>query len=1342
MKYLKRFLLVFVTILIVVIAAALSSSALDATGQCGDNVYWSFDEATGALTISGTGEMENHIWTVSPFYNHSEIKSVLINGGVTSIRNGAFSHCSNLMNVTIGKNVTIIGDEAFNDCSSLMSVTIGENTTTIGEKAFYHCIGLIDLTIPDFVTNIGFGSFMGCCSLKSVKLPAGLTDISSSLFYDCSSLENVIIPDGVISIDIVAFHGCSSMKSVFIPDSVESIGKGAFEDCSSLISVSIPDDITSVNERTFSNCNSLTKVELPDGATDFGKMAFYGCSSLKSITIPDSVISIGDYAFCGCSSLLFVTVPDSVTSIGYQGFGDCTSLMSVTLSEGMTSIERSAFYRCSNLKRAMIPASVTTIEYSALPNYTTFTDIYYTGTAEQWNSISGYEYFSNKVIHYNCTGDELLATERCIGYCTNNTTDTLTIDGTVYQYIGGNSMEAYFYANQFLLYEIDINGLITKFKYVPATEGFFEDLDYNNKTLTASGETYSVSDACLNSAALLSFNASLDQHFGDKISMVVNEVADNGIAKKTVLAFSYKYTASGVLTGAYSSNGKKYVEIDHVSHVCTDDFNAASDYLNQTVDYYVSNGMVYSVLLHVNKQPSQGYGRSSWSGSSGSMVSKNEAMRTFLDDVLNEIDNYLTLVKKRVGKKIGVDFSDPGSEITKESLAEELKTSDLEGKSTHVTMDVNTPDDYIDAAYLALAEIYIDYIRDTEFDFSDINVKQSGITFAIKLVNAVINGMKGTGTYNNIKIGDFRINISLTSPGKAYSGPITVSKKSGKKYTGWVSSSQDDTMDVFRKYYADLQDIVENELDFAVYSFAQEFFNVTGLTQMTEDAIRERYEKIINRLTSDEAKKFTKIITTAIYNNTPKISAALDWIGKMKKAFAISGKVPESQLETAIESLGWLKDGLDESGLLDRATKKSMQTLKSKLQRMISVWHDYVAGRDVEYKPFEEETSALKKAINKLGELIFQCPVEFEIYNENGALIGYVRNSDDEEEYVWYSDDIEIIVSGDSKFVYFPADMNLSIKTVATDNGLMTYYVEMSDNGNASGRLVYYDIPLIEGQTYTQCIAANTDLLKQRGELYLVSEETLIRANAYYSAAEDATVHIALESSEGGAVKSEGEYVKGDKAIVVATADEGYIFSGWYSDGIKISNDLVYRFPAKEDLTLYANFEKCAVLNESFTVQKAKAYSETEIEICTQSDGTLKMVIYDPAELLAGKLLTVFGRQGTDTAELFDAETNDVTGAYYFRDLDASYDVYTVKDAEGNTVVSAYAEGAELHTPGDINGDGKLNNKDLNRLMKYLAGDDVDVVEDVLDINGDGNVNNKDLNRLMKYLAGEDVEIF
>lgn len=55
-------------------------------------------------------------------------------------------------------------------------------------------------------------------------------------------------------------------------------------------------------------------------------------------------------------------------------------------------------------------------------------------------------------------------------------------------------------------------------------------------------------------------------------------------------------------------------------------------------------------------------------------------------------------------------------------------------------------------------------------------------------------------------------------------------------------------------------------------------------------------------------------------------------------------------------------------------------------------------------------------------------------------------------------------------------------------------------------------------------------------------------------------------------------------------------------------------------------------------------------------------------------------------------------------------------------------------TPGDLNGDGNLNNRDLALLQKYLNEWEVTVVEAAVDVNGDGNTNNRDLSALQKIL--------
>ena len=77
-----------------------------------------------------------------------------------------------------------------------------------------------------------------------------------------------------------------------------------------------------------------------------------------------------------------------------------------------------------------------------------------------------------------------------------------------------------------------------------------------------------------------------------------------------------------------------------------------------------------------------------------------------------------------------------------------------------------------------------------------------------------------------------------------------------------------------------------------------------------------------------------------------------------------------------------------------------------------------------------------------------------------------------------------------------------------------------------------------------------------------------------------------------------------------------------------------------------------------------------------------------------------------------------------------------------SAVVGDYTGGEEkIYTLGDINGDLKVNNKDITRLFQYLSDWDVEVNEPALDVNGDSQKNNKDLTRLFQYLSGWNVDI-
>ena len=273
------------------------------SGQCGDNLYWSFNNNT--LTITGSGDM----WDERPWgLFDEETKTISFPNGITHIGSSAFSGFINLASITIPNSVTSIGDYAFQGCSGLTSITIPNSMTGIGKSVFDDCSRLTSIvwnakncedysyhpfknirsqitsfTIGDNVQYVPTYLCEGMSKLTSITIPSSVTSIGSRAFQLCSGLTSVTIGNSVTRIEDDAFLKCSSLTSITIGNSVATIGEGAFESCSSLTSITIPNSVTNIKYGAFADCVSLSKVSLGSSISYIGGEVFAGCNCLYDI---------------------------------------------------------------------------------------------------------------------------------------------------------------------------------------------------------------------------------------------------------------------------------------------------------------------------------------------------------------------------------------------------------------------------------------------------------------------------------------------------------------------------------------------------------------------------------------------------------------------------------------------------------------------------------------------------------------------------------------------------------------------------------------------------------------------------------------------------------------------------------------------------------------------------------------------------------------------------------------------------------------------------------------------------------------------------------------------------
>ncbi len=239
--------------------------------------------------------------------------------------------------------------------------------------------------------------------IRKVVIENGVTSVGSCAFWNCGVLS-AEISTSVTAIGNSAFRG-SGIISVTIPSSVKTIGDSAFRECENLSSVTVCEGVETIEQNAFRSCAKLASIALPSTIGEVGAAAFIQCQNMSSATFAPGgkQVKLGDDLFAECFYLVRVTLPVNIDRISDRMFKSCLMLAGVEIPQGAESIGESAF-ASSGVTTVIIPDSVTMIgiaAFSACP----LSDIYFTGSQEQWNRVSKIgdtaAAVSKATIHYN-----------------------------------------------------------------------------------------------------------------------------------------------------------------------------------------------------------------------------------------------------------------------------------------------------------------------------------------------------------------------------------------------------------------------------------------------------------------------------------------------------------------------------------------------------------------------------------------------------------------------------------------------------------------------------------------------------------------------------------------------------------------------------------------------------------------------------------------------------------------------------------------------------------------------------------------------------------------------------
>lgn len=130
--------------------------------------------------------------------------------------------------------------------------------------------------------------------------------------------------------------------------------------------------------------DELTYVEFPEGVT--GISGFNDCSKLSQVVIPSSAEYFGEFTFRNTPWFSEKQAENPLVILNTTLLDGSAVAGDVRIPDGVTKINMRAFESAKNMKTVFIPESINRIGWCAFLGCT-LTDVYYSGTQEQWDAI-------------------------------------------------------------------------------------------------------------------------------------------------------------------------------------------------------------------------------------------------------------------------------------------------------------------------------------------------------------------------------------------------------------------------------------------------------------------------------------------------------------------------------------------------------------------------------------------------------------------------------------------------------------------------------------------------------------------------------------------------------------------------------------------------------------------------------------------------------------------------------------------------------------------------------------------------------------------------------------------